>query len=866
MAITPRTRPPLLDQRLPPRRPELQQRILVQPQTPPPAPTGPPFPFWLVPVGVIMATAIFLTTHFLDHNASDEYHPSPWGPMGRSAGEGYLPTMAPTLQMGAHNWPEGKEFDDNETIALDINALNGEFDDMSQLDPMQREYMSQKCIMYGEESAQEARNCKPLSKLAANIDYPNVAIEYVSRSYNNDQDSTTFTYNVCSLDESLSISHVTIPHQGNCCVLRSHYFGSTSVGGLDAMTCTYGLSLDTGFAKEQACKIYTITYMGNVPATSDESRVNVAIGLGRDTFLEQKIVGADCRAPFQLDIPTAGTIPDAGVSPIGGEDGLSGELSVPGDEDGSFSINGTDSTYGTNDDTFGTDGTHDDTYGTDGTDGTDGTTGTDGTNDTIGSDGTDGTNSYNSNYDFQDMLGTNDEQHSDSHSSTSDSSSTSDAARESETVENFSAASPFPWEAPKDTTTTSTVTTPPYKPAIVAPPNLPDYDENETTVVIAAPHVGDGFGHDHAGLVHAGGDWGAAGGRNYETGGGVIYVGGDGDGSPYMGGSYTSAVSVQAQLFALTKTAKYSEATTDCIPRSDIDYRSKSGEDEALKEIYYSNPYKCGGVVVEINAGNGWKDSASYYFEHAMDWKTILIESNPNTFAELQAKRPLATTWNAAFCAQDALTFVGGKADKKGKFYSSNPKSDVANVAIQSGKKAPPSSGKKVDCISDLSDEIISKTQHRHIDIMYVSDVGGEAFAVLNSINFDLLSLSILVLEIEASSSSYYQDMSDLLNQAGYVKAEWDIRRWCPPVFGKCAQNEVWLEKNFNPLPMVGDPDQADSTVTSTTTSTTTSDSEPNTKNRRLQKVLQSTHFYDPVTGQEISSKKGKNLRRKKQI
>jgi hypothetical protein len=34
-----------------------------------------------------------------------------------------------------------------------------------------------------------------------------------------------------------------------------------------------------------------------------------------------------------------------------------------------------------------------------------------------------------------------------------------------------------------------------------------------------------------------------------------------------------------------------------------------------LFEIYYSNPYKCGGVVVEVDAGDGMTSSSSYFFE-----------------------------------------------------------------------------------------------------------------------------------------------------------------------------------------------------------------------------------------------------------
>lgn len=75
----------------------------------------------------------------------------------------------------------------------------------------------------------------------------------------------------------------------------------------------------------------------------------------------------------------------------------------------------------------------------------------------------------------------------------------------------------------------------------------------------------------------------------------------------------TDAVSLQAIL--PTKTALYSETIINCTPNGDPGYHSKSGQDEAIFKIYRTNPYRCGGVVVEISDGDGKEFNSSYFFE-----------------------------------------------------------------------------------------------------------------------------------------------------------------------------------------------------------------------------------------------------------
>ena len=52
-----------------------------------------------------------------------------------------------------------------------------------------------------------------------------------------------------------------------------------------------------------------------------------------------------------------------------------------------------------------------------------------------------------------------------------------------------------------------------------------------------------------------------------------------------------------------------------CQIFDNVGFLGRSNEDEALMEVYYTNPLKCGGTIVEIGTGDGLTYSTSYYFE-----------------------------------------------------------------------------------------------------------------------------------------------------------------------------------------------------------------------------------------------------------
>ena len=94
-----------------------------------------------------------------------------------------------------------------------------------------------------------------------------------------------------------------------------------------------------------------------------------------------------------------------------------------------------------------------------------------------------------------------------------------------------------------------------------------------------------------------------------------------------------------------------------CVLDESTGFHSVSNEDEVVYEVFYSNPHKCCRVVMEIGAGDGIRYSTSPYFEEALNWRPLLIESNPDLLDQLKTNRPNAAVEHGGFCESDYTVF-----------------------------------------------------------------------------------------------------------------------------------------------------------------------------------------------------------------
>jgi len=764
MTITPRSRPPLLDQRLPSRRPPQPQAVFAGAPAEEATNIPPPFPLWLIPIFLLLATCVFLTVHFTTDGVPQAGSPQtgPDSPLAVGIrpeknydliGRGFDTTIGPTPSVAVHKMDK---LPDDGIITVDMKALYGIFGeggDSAATDSIisGKEFATGECLLVGSTSTAATGSCTPKIKKMPNLNFPKTYVDFLVANYNATSDTTAFSYNVCSQDTSL-VAAVTFSFQGTCCVKSYKYFGTTTMGGLDTRTCNYGFTLDSAFSKPQ-CVTYTINYKGKVPTvkrTNGGVPVTIILGPSGDTpqvYMLQTVDGPDCRSPFVLTTAT----------------NITKELGQGDDFVPSPSPALTPSAFVTE----GIAQPPTSTYA-------------------------------------QEQMPLPEQQTQQPASTPQEEPQPQTTPASTPQEEPQPQTTSTPEENPQSQTTDSIPpppkppqnyeTAPKFPDTLIPPPETPAAGlAGPTGTADSGGGAGSGssgsVGSTSSGGIGGGSSGGGGGGGSGSSGSGGGGGGASVPGTIISGGTgYTDAVSVQKA--PQTNTSLYSTAIEDCTPNGDIGYHSKSGQDEAVFEIYYSNPYKCGGVVVEVDAGDGTTSSSSYFFEYAMKWKAVLFEANPDVYSELKNSRPQASTFNGAFCnnTDKQLTY------SQGAFFTSDSK-DISSVnATRSAKEM---SAVTVSCLS-ISTEL-SKLNIRHADVIYIS-VSGNAFAVLNSFDFTQISVSIWVLDLDPLDD-YYEPISAKLTDYGYVKAEWDIKRWCPPVFGKCTNNEVWLEARFNPLP-----------------------------------------------------------------
>jgi len=242
-----------------------------------------------------------------------------------------------------------------------------------------------------------------------------------------------------------------------------------------------------------------------------------------------------------------------------------------------------------------------------------------------------------------------------------------------------------------------------------------------------------------------------------------------------------------------------------CIADENEEYfKGHSNEDDAIYEIFYTNPVKCCGVVMEVGAGDGLDGSVSHFFEKGLNWKSILIEANPDKFKELKKNRPDATAINAGFCESGSMKYDG-------EFHPEEP-DEIISEAISTQPFSEDAS-EDVMCLS-MNPLIKQNLKVTHIDVIIIH-VEGDPLAVIRKMDWTVRADIWIIINHEKEgpfatpeleekndvTKERFNVVKDVLERNEYVEAEWDIKRWCDEDnMGHCENNTVFLRKNFNPL------------------------------------------------------------------
>eukprot|EP00986_Skeletonema_menzelii_P016623 scaffold15213_cov156-Skeletonema_menzelii.AAC.2 len=232
---------------------------------------------------------------------------------------------------------------------------------------------------------------------------------------------------------------------------------------------------------------------------------------------------------------------------------------------------------------------------------------------------------------------------------------------------------------------------------------------------------------------------------------------------------------------------KQPECPWSCVIDENVPTHGQSNQDDAIYEIFYSNPLNCCGTIVEIGAGNGIEGSSSYFFEYGMNWTSILTEANPKKYSKLVQNRngKKARTLNGAYCKDGPYALYD---DTSGLF-----KSVGNDIISEEVSMDVPDTAQNVPCIR-LDRDVLAGVNHVNVMMVHVT---GDPWPVLSTMDWNV-SVDVWVLELDETGGMSHETLRAALKLHGYVHAKWDIKLWCDAP--KCMQNEVWLREGFNPI------------------------------------------------------------------
>lgn len=230
----------------------------------------------------------------------------------------------------------------------------------------------------------------------------------------------------------------------------------------------------------------------------------------------------------------------------------------------------------------------------------------------------------------------------------------------------------------------------------------------------------------------------------------------------------------------------------ECLIDEMVPTKGRSNEDDALYEIFYTNPLNCCGTIVEVGAEDGMQFSASYFFEKGMNWTAHLIEADPLSYEQIVDNRngEKVKATNGAFCNEAPFLYF----DEESRTFQSVTKGDHSSEILSYDSFEITKSTTKVNCIR-LDSELANVD---HVNVLIVR-VKGDPWAVIRTMNWNVRVDIWVILMEEKLGVKTLDTVRATLKLHDYVPASWDIKLWCDTP-ANCMENEVWLRKNFNPI------------------------------------------------------------------
>jgi FkbM family methyltransferase len=225
------------------------------------------------------------------------------------------------------------------------------------------------------------------------------------------------------------------------------------------------------------------------------------------------------------------------------------------------------------------------------------------------------------------------------------------------------------------------------------------------------------------------------------------------------------------------------------------EHQSQSREDVWLFEkIFSNNDSLSKGTFVEIGALDGRTFCNTWYFEQKWDWRGVLIEGLPSNQVKLKAtQRPNVALFTTGICHANpgTLTFTDGGGAVGGT-------KEFSNVEfLQQWHGHAKAANVEAACVP--LQLILQVTGLLDVDLFSL-DVEGAELAVLETIDWSITNIHVLLVELDNGNPARDQNIRALLLARGFrsaIDTHGSIREACVPG-ADCTMNEVFINPNYH--------------------------------------------------------------------
>jgi FkbM family methyltransferase len=194
-------------------------------------------------------------------------------------------------------------------------------------------------------------------------------------------------------------------------------------------------------------------------------------------------------------------------------------------------------------------------------------------------------------------------------------------------------------------------------------------------------------------------------------------------------------------------------------------YKSQDEEDRDLLKWFKDI---CGGTYLEIGGLDGITISNSYLYNKGLNWTGILVEASPVNYAKLIKNRQneIATV-HAGVCEKEAdLHWVEADGAVGGFLEFAAPSFQQQWWSEEKIRNA-----KVVQC-KTLERILLDTVGERFYFDFFTLDVEGAEYAILQSINFDLVGFGAIVVEADEHNQMKNMAIRTMLESNGYTYLE----------------------------------------------------------------------------------------------